>query len=226
MAYPQTRVFNPTVLSSGTIPLPTETPYIPFDTSGVAGIVNADNVVYSLEITVEILVGGNPVTLECPTGWTSPDGFEMDSVLPGSATGTGAWRVLYDFPKKLITVLSASGSAFPPAGGGPTIPAPQTLVGPASFNASVIAGPIVQIDDTAGLITLTNFDLLTEDIAFTVSKVSTGTDGCLVKCPAGWSINGAANTDLLLPGSDAAALGAWLVYTNISNSEIAVRPAV
>jgi len=224
MPYPQTRVFDPTALSSGTVALPTETPYILFDTSGVDGVVNADDIKYTTELTVIKAVGtSGPVTLECPVGWTTPAGPQTDFELPGSRAGTGAWRVLYIFPLKLIGLLSATGAAFP---GGAGIPEPQ-LATAGVFPVGAITGAVVEFDDTAGIVHFGGAQLLEGDISFMASKISgAGVNGAVADWPgAPWLVNG-LGASFVFPTSTVAQRGAWVYYTNLADRRIEVRPAV
>lgn len=122
-AYPQTRVFNPSPLFSGPVPIdihtPSESPYLMFDLSGVSGSILAATLKYSVEMTFisALWSAGHDLTVICPAGWTTPAGPSTNFVLPGSNAGVGAWRVLYDVPKKLITLLSSSGAGVALRGG-------------------------------------------------------------------------------------------------------------
>jgi hypothetical protein len=182
-------------------------------------------------MTIVKLVGTNrPITIECPLGWTTPAGSQTDFELPGVRAGLGTWIVLWDVPAKLIVLISAggsggSGSAFP-SGGGAQINAPQTFLGGATYDVRNFTGPIVQCNCVAGNIHFGNANLLTEDIAVTISKITNiGVFGIVADAPALWTVNG-VGASLILPGSDTANIGAWLYYTDIAGHAINVRPAV
>jgi hypothetical protein len=48
------------------------------------------------------VAGGNNANLLCPTGWTSPSGFETTHVLAGNHT----YGVLYDREHSAITIIT------------------------------------------------------------------------------------------------------------------------
>lgn len=108
---------------------------------------------------------------------------------------------------------------------GTNIQSPQRQVG-GTLAFAAVKTPIIEADESGGLVQFINANLLTNDVAFTVSKVSAGVNGISVACPAGWTVNGVLNTPLILPGSQVAQRGGWLVYTVIASLAINVLPAV
>lgn len=102
---------------------------------------------------------------------------------------------------------------FAPGGGG-------------TLAVAAVSSPILEVNEAGGLCQLISANLLTNDIAFTVSKISAGVNGIQANCPAGWTVNGVLNTALILPGSQVAQRGGWLYYTKIRLLQIVVLPAV
>lgn len=188
-AYPQTRVFNPSPLFSGPVPIdihtPSESPYVCFDVSGVSGSILAATLKYSVEMTFvsALWSPGHNLTVICPAGWTTPAGFNTDWVLPGSDAATGAWVVLYDEPKKLITLIS-----YAAGGSGPTL----GLITEYTFRPGGTAIPLLGIyDDWLDLMQAVGTQAAAgTPFSITVDLRSNGFPGATLLPAGSWDLGG------------------------------------